>query len=129
MAGSPQDRPDRVLRNGRLADGRHVDVHVSAGTVVDVVPTGTGDGHPDVPTTDLAGWLLVGAPAEPHAHLDKALTAEQGRSPTTTSSGGRPPPWRRSSPAGSPRSAPTSTSVPARTSSGASARHANAWPA
>ncbi len=81
MVGSPNDVPDRILRNGRLADGRHVDVHVSAGTVVDVSPTGTGDGHPDVPTTDLAGWLLVGAPAEPHAHLDKALTAEQVPNP------------------------------------------------
>lgn len=42
----------------------------SAGSVRSVAPTGS------VTDIDLDGYLLLPAPAEPHAHLDKALTAE-----------------------------------------------------
>ena len=59
-----------VLSNGRLADGRLVDVHVSDGLIGAVVDHVTTDGH------DLGGWLLLPAMVEPHAHLDKALTAD-----------------------------------------------------
>ena len=59
------------LRNARLPDGRSVDVSVVDGTIASVDTAGTAaDGH------DLGGWLLLPAMAEPHAHLDKALTAE-----------------------------------------------------
>ena len=64
------------LRNARLPDGRTVDVSVADGTIDAVADPGTGtDGH------DLGGWLLLPAMAEPHAHLDKALTAEEVPNP------------------------------------------------
>ena len=64
------------LRNARLTDGRTVDVSVADGTIATVDQAGTAtDGH------DLAGWLLLPAMAEPHAHLDKALTAEDVPNP------------------------------------------------
>ena len=59
------------LRNARLPDGRSVDISVVDGTIASVDQAGAApDGH------DLGGWLLLPAMAEPHAHLDKALTAE-----------------------------------------------------
>lgn len=74
-----------LIRNARLADGRYVDVDTRDGLIVAVTPsrpagqsdTGAGD---DV--HDLGGWLLLPAMAEPHAHLDKALTAEAVPNPT-----------------------------------------------
>ena len=66
-------RPLRVLRNATLSDGSVVDVEISGGVVVSTRPavpdSSTADGD-DV--LDLAGYLLLPAPAEPHAHLDKA---------------------------------------------------------
>ena len=72
-----------VYRNARLADGRIVDVHVSDGTIERVDRSRTVAPE-DAPTrsTDLGGWLLLPAMAEPHAHLDKALTAERVPNPT-----------------------------------------------
>ena len=67
-------RPLRVLRNATLADGSFVDVELGSGVVVSTRPA-----EPDNSTTeigddelDLTGYLLLPAPAEPHAHLDKA---------------------------------------------------------
>jgi cytosine/creatinine deaminase len=61
-----------VLRNATLADGSVVDVEVSGKMVSEVRPA-TGQ-----PVTegqlDLDGFMLLTAPAEPHAHLDKALS-------------------------------------------------------
>lgn len=74
------DRPEhnerRVLRNARLADGRAVDVHVDGGMIAAVAAASSPipDGFE---SDDLDSWLLLPAPAEPHAHLDKALTAEE----------------------------------------------------
>ncbi len=95
-----------ILRNGRLPDGRLVDITVDddgiVGSVTDAGPGGEGatvdaadgaaaDGGagagggsgsgrarsgPAATEHDLAGWLVLAAMAEPHAHLDKALTAE-----------------------------------------------------
>ncbi|MGF1596973.1 MAG: amidohydrolase family protein [Acidimicrobiales bacterium] len=88
-----------VLRDALLPGGRRVDVHIVDGRIADVVPTGTAPAPPPEPPVtgdtsedfgrgdtsdpwhgavvhDLAGWLLLPAMAEPHAHLDKALTAE-----------------------------------------------------
>jgi cytosine deaminase len=57
-----------------LADGTRADVLVRDGTVEAVTaPTG----HSDVETLQLSGYLLVPAPAEPHAHLDKAYSADR----------------------------------------------------
>ena len=73
----------RVLRNARLIDGRSVDVEIdqAEGTIASVVAAGsmTVDGTAEV--DDLEGWLLVPAMAEPHAHLDKALTADEVPNP------------------------------------------------
>ena len=68
-----------VLRDGRLADGRPVDVVVDTvtGTIAEVVDAGTAVVGPDDTPEELRGWLVLPALAEPHAHLDKALTAER----------------------------------------------------
>jgi cytosine/creatinine deaminase len=66
----------RVLADARLADGRHVDLHVADGLITRV--TAPGEQRPDGAEIDhLDGFLLVPALAEPHAHLDKALTADR----------------------------------------------------
>ncbi len=70
-----------VLRNASLPDGRTVDVTLDHGRITAVTPSGdpasTGAAPPAGATVeDLTGWLLLPAPAEPHAHLDKALTAD-----------------------------------------------------
>ena len=81
----PQQQPPRndgeapgsggalVLSGARLADGRTVDVRLSGGRIEAVGTTGSL-----VPgaRVDLGGYLLLPAPAEPHAHCDTALTAD-----------------------------------------------------
>ena len=64
----------RVLRDGRLVDGRRVDIEITDGLISGVYDTRTAPG--DVPVDDLGGWLVLPALAEPHAHLDNALIAE-----------------------------------------------------
>jgi cytosine/creatinine deaminase len=71
------------LRNATLGDGRVVDVALNprTGTIADVVTVDRSadyarGGSTGTTDTDLTGYLLVPAPAEPHAHLDKALTSE-----------------------------------------------------
>ena len=68
-------RADRLLRDGRLPDGRRVDVEIIDGLISAVRDSSalSGDG---TPVDELKGWLILPALAEPHAHLDKALTAE-----------------------------------------------------
>lgn len=70
--------PDVVLIDGRLPDGRRVDVHIVGGTVHGVVDhTDRAAVAPGTPERhDLGGRLLLPALAEPHAHVDKALTAD-----------------------------------------------------
>ena len=81
MSSQPAETaPDLVLAGGCLSDGRLVDLHVVDGLVSAVFKSGTPVAA-GTPREDLAGWLLVGAMAEPHAHLDKALTAEQVPNP------------------------------------------------
>ena len=71
-----------MLADALLPDGRRVDVEVSEGYVAKVVPAGedmTANGSETTPTAiryDLEGDLLLCAPTEPHAHIDKALTAD-----------------------------------------------------
>jgi cytosine deaminase len=63
-----------LLSGARLSDGRTVDVRLArdrieaVGTVGSLAASGAS-------TVDLGGWLLLPAPAEPHAHADTALTA------------------------------------------------------
>ncbi len=61
-----------LLRSARLRDGRLVDVEISGGRIAAVTDAASKPADGD----DLGGWLLLPAMAEPHAHLDKALTAE-----------------------------------------------------
>lgn len=78
-AASPHPDERIWAVNGRLPDGRFVDLALRAGRIEAVLPTGApreGLVH------DLGGWLLLAPMAEPHAHLDKALTAEQVPNPT-----------------------------------------------
>ena len=87
-----------ILADALLPDGRRVDVTVVDGVVASVNGTTSGDGRTPRPTRgleptggggalpgaaaerseyhDLGGMLLLGGLAEPHAHLDKALSAE-----------------------------------------------------
>ncbi len=74
----------KVLRNARLSDGRNVDVTVDPrdGTISSVLAAGSSPADGDTKENaadvdDLGGWLLLPAMAEPHAHLDKALTADE----------------------------------------------------
>lgn len=74
-------QPISLLTHATLADGSVVDVEVGRqgadGIVTAVRPSAgpaTGDG-----VLDLSGHLLLTAPAEPHAHLDKALSFDELR--------------------------------------------------
>jgi cytosine deaminase len=67
-----------LLCGARLTDGRTVDVRLGGGRIEAVGTAGSlapgparGGGR-----VDLAGYLLLPAPAEPHAHPDTALTAD-----------------------------------------------------
>ncbi len=64
-----------LLRRARLADGRAVDVRVDGERIMAVAPAVAAEAGDEV--VDLDGQLLLPAPAEPHAHLDKAFLAEQ----------------------------------------------------
>ncbi|GAA1009671.1 putative Hydrolase [Streptomyces sp. F-3] len=72
--------PDGLLLCGaRLADGRTVDVRLSGGRIEAVGTAGSlraGGPRDRGAYVDLEGYLLLPAPAEPHAHPDTALTAD-----------------------------------------------------
>ncbi|MFE5540325.1 amidohydrolase family protein [Streptomyces sp. NPDC056519] len=80
--------PDIWLTSARLTDGSTVDVLTGDGVVRRVVPAGgaatdqhalaraAADGR-RTPRVDLTGYLLLAAPAEPHAHLDKSGTWDE----------------------------------------------------
>jgi cytosine deaminase len=85
----PADRPanahpgggDGLLLSGpRLATGQVVDVRLR-GEAIDAVAA-PGTLPLDLERLDLSGYLLLPAPAEPHAHLDTALTADRIPNPT-----------------------------------------------
>ncbi len=68
-----------LLTGATLVDGRRVDVRLSGdrvGLVADRLAADAGEA-----VVDLDGRLLLPAPAEPHAHLDKALTADRVPNP------------------------------------------------
>jgi cytosine deaminase len=71
-----------TLRRVRLAEGTTTDVEVDAetGTISRVGPDLASG--PDDRVIDLDGYLLLPAPAEPHAHLDKAFLAERILNPS-----------------------------------------------
>lgn len=61
-----------LLREATV-DGRRCDVVLAGDTVAAVLEPGTATA-PAEEVLDLGGYLLLPAPAEPHAHLDKALS-------------------------------------------------------
>ncbi len=72
--------PSVLLGGVTLAAGQVVDVRLHGGSIAEVGTPGTlpaADEH-----LDLSGYLLLPAPAEPHAHLDTALTADRVDNPT-----------------------------------------------
>lgn len=86
----PPESTTLVLSGARLADGRTVDVRLSRGRIEAVgtagslaLPRGTGGGS----RIDLGGYLLLPAPAEPHAHHDTALTAPASDGPPSAEPG------------------------------------------
>ncbi|MDQ1204322.1 amidohydrolase family protein [Microbacterium sp. SORGH_AS_0862] len=78
MTESPQITMIDRIAGATLADGSRVDVTIADGRIAAVTPATA------VPATgahDLSGYMLLGAAAEPHAHLDKALSWDAIRSP------------------------------------------------
>jgi cytosine/creatinine deaminase len=63
-----------LLQNATLAAGSQADVRLDGDRIAAVAAAGElGEAE----ALDLSGYVLLPAPAEPHAHLDKALTAER----------------------------------------------------
>lgn len=71
-----------VLRNATLASGTQVDVFLEGTEIAEVASPGGLETAGDQDVLDLSGYLLLPAPAEPHAHLDKAFTADRLDNPT-----------------------------------------------
>ncbi|HZZ50667.1 MAG TPA: amidohydrolase family protein [Pseudonocardia sp.] len=64
-----------VLRDVRTLDGTPVDVHIGpSGSVTELRSAARRDAPADASELVLSDWLVLPAAAEPHAHLDKALT-------------------------------------------------------
>ncbi|MEU9001171.1 ABC transporter substrate-binding protein [Streptomyces sp. NPDC048551] len=75
LAGPPPEATGLLLSGARLTDGRTVDVRLSGGRIQAVGTAGSLPA-PALARVDLRGYLLLPAPAEPHAHGDTALTAD-----------------------------------------------------
>lgn len=68
-----------VLRNATLATGEVCDVTIEGDSIASIRAVSTAPiGATEL---DLRGYVLVTAPAEPHAHLDKALSWDAIRPP------------------------------------------------
>ena len=66
-----------LLRHATLADGARADLLLDNGRIAVVAPPGALEPVATAGTVfELAGFLVLPAPVEPHAHLDKALTAD-----------------------------------------------------
>jgi cytosine deaminase len=73
-------RDELLLSGVRLISGQVVDVSLRGGKVQAIQAPGTLP--PAAEGLDLSGYLLLPAPAEPHAHFDTALTAERIPNPS-----------------------------------------------
>jgi cytosine deaminase len=69
-----------LLHGATLDDGTRADVRVEGELIAAVAPV--LDPVAGELTVDLTGYVLLPAPAEPHAHLDKALTADRVPNPS-----------------------------------------------
>jgi cytosine deaminase len=65
------------LTNAGLPGGTVSDVLIADGLISAVGAAGVLRGPDTVASMDLAGYLLLPAPAEPHAHLDKSLLGDR----------------------------------------------------
>ncbi|MGW8949803.1 amidohydrolase family protein [Streptomyces sp. NPDC055709] len=93
MPDSQAQPPDRatadttalLLCGARLTDGRTVDVRLSGARIEAVGTAGSLSTSSKVHSArvDLSGYLLLPAPAEPHAHADTALTALAAAGPVS----------------------------------------------
>jgi cytosine deaminase len=68
-----------LLTDATLADGSVADVSMGDGLINEVGPPGTIP--VEASTYDLTGYLLLPGPADPHAHFDKAMSADQVQNP------------------------------------------------
>ncbi|MER7917494.1 MULTISPECIES: hydrolase [unclassified Streptomyces] len=78
-SNSPNPSAGLLLCGARLTDGRTVDVRLGGGRIEAVGTAGSLAQRParaGAQRVDLTGYLLLPAPAEPHAHGDTALSAE-----------------------------------------------------
>lgn len=66
-----------LLREVTLADGTRADVRLGGGVIGEVERAGGLPPLPGEEVLELDGYVLLPALAEPHTHLDKALTAER----------------------------------------------------
>jgi cytosine deaminase len=71
----PGGRDGLLLRGVQLATRQVVDVRLHGERIEAVGAPGTLPPAPD--SLDLSGYLLLPAPAEPHAHINTALTADR----------------------------------------------------
>jgi cytosine deaminase len=76
-----------LLRNATVVSGQQFDVAISSGVIIAIDQAGRGRPVPTEPSYDLDGYLLLAAPADPHAHLDKAFSADQVANPAGDLSG------------------------------------------
>ncbi|MFJ4687337.1 amidohydrolase family protein [Streptomyces sp. NPDC088789] len=76
--GAGEGKAALLLCGARLTDGRTVDVRLSGGRIEAVGTAGSlGGTRTSGARVDLTGYLLLPAPAEPHAHADTALSADE----------------------------------------------------
>jgi cytosine/creatinine deaminase len=66
-----------LLRDAQLFGGAESDVRIRGGHIETIAPAGELTPLVEEQVLDLSGYLLLPAPAEPHAHLDKAFTSER----------------------------------------------------
>jgi cytosine deaminase len=71
-----------LLQGGVDAAGRPLDVLVDAASATIVAAGAALAATPGTELLDCAGMTLLPAPAEPHAHLDKALSMDRVHNPT-----------------------------------------------
>ncbi|WP_329621742.1 amidohydrolase family protein [Streptomyces sp. NBC_01255] len=74
-AATTADSTSLLLSHARLTDGRTVDVRLVGGRI-EAVGTAGSLSAVGGSRVDLAGYLLLPAAAEPHAHADTALSAD-----------------------------------------------------
>lgn len=79
MSRAPAPRlavtPSLLLTGATLPDGTLADVTITDDRIAAVTPHGSTP-PPAAEHIDLTGFLLLPAPADPHTHLDKVLTAD-----------------------------------------------------